>query len=474
MTKKLTIFLAIFALVFSSMGVANAGSVAEATKGKILLQVEENGEAWYVYPVDSKRYYLGRPIDAFNVMKTLGLGISEQTYNNWNGFSPAQYAGRIVLRVEENGEAYYINPSNNQLLSLGKPGDAWLLMKNGGLGITNSDLAQIEVGEGGASLDVDLGEVCPMDMKRYTNTTDKYTFCYNDKGEVKENADNSIIFSRLKDGENGKYDGLALIEQGYAKISDYKNLMMGTKSTEHASNNLQGTYTEMIKQDFDNTTLYHVVAQNQINKELVVLTYQFADSDDQFFMDGLWNTFEFTEPEANSLSEWAASITLGNCPTNANLKYFKQDYQYTEHYEFCYDPNWGLTLANGNKVKITPPVQNDKQLQGEFAVDLYMDKIQWLYNNQKNESEYTNQIEQVTANNNWSLEFDHIRWLSSVGDGVNMPASKSAYHYLEIYDQDDSYYGRRAVFFFNGDIEGYDFSDFTDDIVATFKFFPTE
>ncbi|MBT5338711.1 hypothetical protein HN858_05435 [Candidatus Falkowbacteria bacterium] len=469
--KKLTIFLAIFTLVFSLIGTANAGSVTEATKGKILIQVEENGEAWYVYPLDLKRYYLGRPIDAFNVMKTLGLGISETTYNNWNGFAPANLAGRIVLRVEANGEAYYINPSNNQLFFLGKPGDAWLLMKGMGLGITNANLAQIELSGDGASLDVDLGEVCPMDMKRYTNTTYKYTFCYNDKGEVKENADHTITFTRIK-GE--AHDGLGQDIDFYDSISAFRTGLMGNTSTWHAGNNAEGTYAEMITQDFDDMTAYHIVAQNQINKHLITLSYIKADSDDQFFMDGLWNTFEFTEPTANSLSEWAASITLDNCPTNSNLKHFKQDYQATEHYEFCYDPDWSLTLANGNKVVITPPVQNGKQIQGWFSVDLAYENVQSNYNSQKNESDHSNMTEQVTSNDNWSLEFDNIRWLSSVGDGVDMPSTKSAYHYLEIYDQDDDYYGRRAVFFFNGDIEGYDFTEFTDDILVTFKFFPTE
>lgn len=54
-------------------------------KGKIFIQVEESGEAWYVNPVSSKRYYLGRPIDAFNVMRNLGLGISDKNFNSLIG-----------------------------------------------------------------------------------------------------------------------------------------------------------------------------------------------------------------------------------------------------------------------------------------------------------------------------------------------------------------------------------------------------
>ncbi len=49
--------------------------------GKIFLQVEDNGEAWYVYPVDSIRYYLGRPRHAFTIMRNMGLGINNKDFN---------------------------------------------------------------------------------------------------------------------------------------------------------------------------------------------------------------------------------------------------------------------------------------------------------------------------------------------------------------------------------------------------------
>lgn len=52
----------------------------EGQKGKILLQVENNGEAWYVNPDDGKRYFLGRPADAFQIMRKLGLGISNNDF----------------------------------------------------------------------------------------------------------------------------------------------------------------------------------------------------------------------------------------------------------------------------------------------------------------------------------------------------------------------------------------------------------
>ena len=49
--------------------------------GRILLQVESHGEAWYVNPINSQRYYLGRPDDAYSVMRNLGLGISNNNFD---------------------------------------------------------------------------------------------------------------------------------------------------------------------------------------------------------------------------------------------------------------------------------------------------------------------------------------------------------------------------------------------------------
>jgi DNA mismatch repair ATPase MutL len=55
---------------------------ADKQKGKIFIQVEGQGEAWYVNPEDDKRYFLGRPANAFMVMRKLSLGISNQGYED--------------------------------------------------------------------------------------------------------------------------------------------------------------------------------------------------------------------------------------------------------------------------------------------------------------------------------------------------------------------------------------------------------
>ncbi len=53
-----------------------AQSLFAQLKGRILLQVEDKGQAWYIDPETEKRAFLGRPADAFRIMRELGLGIS--------------------------------------------------------------------------------------------------------------------------------------------------------------------------------------------------------------------------------------------------------------------------------------------------------------------------------------------------------------------------------------------------------------
>lgn len=70
-----------FVLIFWSvvgfhLPISYASTLAQRVAGKILLQVEDVGQAWYVNPVDNLRYYLGRPADAFQIMQDLGLGIT--------------------------------------------------------------------------------------------------------------------------------------------------------------------------------------------------------------------------------------------------------------------------------------------------------------------------------------------------------------------------------------------------------------
>lgn len=123
-------------------------TISKRVSGNILLQVEKNGEGWYVYPDNQKKYYLGRPTDAFSIMRNLGLGIKHSELENYlNSKFLGRLAGKILLDVEQNGEAYYVNPKDLKGYFLNRPADAFKAMRELGLGITNSDIRKIDVGE---------------------------------------------------------------------------------------------------------------------------------------------------------------------------------------------------------------------------------------------------------------------------------------------------------------------------------------
>ena len=148
MRKKITIFLIlIFVLGLAPINFSNAQDLSDKLSGKILLQVESVGQAWYIDPETKERAFLGRPADAFRIMRELGLGISEDSYNSFNGYAPSRLSGKILLRVEANGEAYYVFPDDLRLYYLGRPADAFNIMRNKGLGITDADLEKVPVFE---------------------------------------------------------------------------------------------------------------------------------------------------------------------------------------------------------------------------------------------------------------------------------------------------------------------------------------
>ena len=147
---KKIIFLTILFLTLPFF--TKADNLSTTLSGKILLNVEQNGEAWYVYPKDNKRYFLGRPTDAFSLMRELGLGITELNFQKLaKEGSPVDgdidlaksLSGMIILQVEENGEAWYVNPNDLKIYFLGRPADAFAVMRKLSLGISRENLARI-------------------------------------------------------------------------------------------------------------------------------------------------------------------------------------------------------------------------------------------------------------------------------------------------------------------------------------------
>ncbi len=199
-------------LIVASTEVVNkpvaAGVVTNNNRlaGRILLQVEERGEAWYIDPVSGRKYYLAGAAEAYSLMKKMAIGMSNDDlakilvatvavtgadsdsdgladrletaigtnpntadmdgdgYSDYQelsaGFSPMgagrilvdqkftnRFLGRILLQAQGRGEAWYVSPVDAKRYYLGLPEDAYQLMRKLGLGATNADLAKIESGQ---------------------------------------------------------------------------------------------------------------------------------------------------------------------------------------------------------------------------------------------------------------------------------------------------------------------------------------
>ena len=143
--KKFLLLTILFLIINWIPAKAGAVTLAERLNGYILLQADSHGEAWYVYPNDLKRYYLGRPDDAFQIMGKLGVGTTHSFITGYTIF-PASVSGKILLDVQSHGEAYYIYPQDRKKYYLGRPDDAFSIMRRLSLGITTADLSAIPIG----------------------------------------------------------------------------------------------------------------------------------------------------------------------------------------------------------------------------------------------------------------------------------------------------------------------------------------
>jgi len=179
--KILSIIL--FILILSGPALANAATPSRQL-GRILLQVQARGEAWYVSPVSKVRTYLKDGQAAFSLLCSEGLGIKAADlkkipvglnaddrvtdsdadgYPDFAevsaGYDPSdstagakpkidmkltkKLSGRILLDVEHAGQAWYLNPGDLKRYYMKDGNAAYALMRKFGLGITNADLAAI-------------------------------------------------------------------------------------------------------------------------------------------------------------------------------------------------------------------------------------------------------------------------------------------------------------------------------------------
>ena len=120
---------------------------ADKVSGLVLLQAEDLGQLWYVNPDNLEKYYMRNNDDVFKLMKYSGLDITEAAYKSFNSVAPKRLAGRILLRVQANGEAYYVNPRTLNIHFLGRPHEAFKFMASLSVGAKNSIIDPIKINQ---------------------------------------------------------------------------------------------------------------------------------------------------------------------------------------------------------------------------------------------------------------------------------------------------------------------------------------
>lgn len=120
------------------------------TRGYILLDVQARGEAWYFNPADSRRYYMRDGATAYQMMRSFGMGVFEADYDRMatgNTTLRSRFRGRIILRAQAHGEAYYIHPKTLTLHYLKDGPAAYEVMRYNSLGIASADLSKLAISE---------------------------------------------------------------------------------------------------------------------------------------------------------------------------------------------------------------------------------------------------------------------------------------------------------------------------------------
>lgn len=224
--------------------ISQAAPAEARLRGRILLQVESHGEAWYIRPQDGTRVYMKNGDAAYALMRDFGLGISNadlvkipvgfhdygvydgdddgdgipnftettlgtdahnpdsdnDSFNDKqeliNGFDPLgpsklnyDYAlahrlgGRILLQVESKGEAWYVNPNDHKRYYMKNGLVAYQMMRYMSLGISNQDLAKISYYNNSA---------LSYDWKNYQNIKYDFSFKYPSDWNLSDWVDDKI------------------------------------------------------------------------------------------------------------------------------------------------------------------------------------------------------------------------------------------------------------------------------------------
>lgn len=119
-------------------------------RGRILLQADRRGEAWYVDPRTAQRTYVRDGAAWLHLVARKGLGISDAdlarlavagTGRRGDARLTQRLKGRLLLAVESHGAAYYVHPRDGQAYPLGDAATASQRLGQLAVGVATRALA---------------------------------------------------------------------------------------------------------------------------------------------------------------------------------------------------------------------------------------------------------------------------------------------------------------------------------------------
>lgn len=122
-------------------------AAVNASRGKVLLDVEGRGQLWYVDPFTGRRYAISRGDDISAAARTLGRGISERDAAALPGSATARsLAGSFFIHTELRGAISYLNPRTLKLEQLTADAAGIQALARIATGIRQRDLEGIPAG----------------------------------------------------------------------------------------------------------------------------------------------------------------------------------------------------------------------------------------------------------------------------------------------------------------------------------------
>lgn len=140
-------------------GVKVDAGLVNRVRGRILLQVEDLGQAYWVKPKTGAKVFIKDGSSAYEIMRFSGLGITSadlakvpvgdiasgvsNTKAVYDNTLAKNVSGQILLDVQNHGEAWYVNPVDGKRYYMKDGAAAYQIMRNLSLGINNDNLNKI-------------------------------------------------------------------------------------------------------------------------------------------------------------------------------------------------------------------------------------------------------------------------------------------------------------------------------------------